>query len=618
MKHRTQQLIVVALAASPGLANAQRTPVPLPPNTGPTPQESSRAVDDGASDRSERFPAFTMERGTEVVLEVSVGVDPLAVAGDHSLQARSHRPFGPAGFTLIELDGGALLDRSRLVEIAGDPRVRFVTPTFQSELGLPDAPTRHVLVRFEPQVSLELQRASIDAIGGLIPVESDFGGMDGAWRLVSSFDTGPEVLEQVDRLARAPGVRWAEPDAIRSAVLDDVLPNDPLWPNCWGLENPGPVTGQPGTTGWSLDFDMDVARAWDRETGDSSIVVVVLDTGVEQNHPDINQIPGQDFTGSGGGGGPVSAGDCHGTAVAGCVSAILNNGIGTVGVAPGSRIASAKVITTSNTGGCNPTTVSISSSGLINALEWADDIGARVTCSSFSTSESDALTDAYADAWNSLIVNFAATGNSGTSGVGYPARLVAVLAIGSAAPGGGVAPSSTTGPEVFAIAPGSGIQTTDRIGSAGYNTAAGAAGDYTIASGTSFAAPYAAGVAALMLSIDPDLKPSYVRDLLSASAADIGSEGKDNSSGFGLLNAAQAIEHVGDTYLVKDEWAWGAGSFAEPANNFEKAMSDLAEGGVLILIDPASAPGEYDWNIGVWDKEGTILAPASKGSPFVN
>ena len=142
-------------------------------------------------------------------------------------------------------------------------------------------------------------------------------------------------LSSLSRLAEDPRVLWAEPDFMMTG-RHDLTPNDPGFSDLWGIKNTGQFGGTP-------DMDMDGDTAWDITIGDTSIVVLILDTGAQQDHPDLNQIPGQDFTSENFGGGPGNLCDNHGTAVSGCVSGVINNSLGTVGISPGSRTASARI-----------------------------------------------------------------------------------------------------------------------------------------------------------------------------------------------------------------------------------------------------------------------------------
>src|SRR5690606_3383771 len=101
-------------------------------------------------------------------------------------------------------------------------------------------------------------------------------------------------------------------------------------------------------------------------------------------HPDINQLtPGFDMTGNGTNGGPANSCDTHGTAVAGAVSAIMNNAIGGAGVAPDCRTVSVKVFTQGGDDDDDCVGGGIVWSQVINGLDIADLIGARVTNHSY-------------------------------------------------------------------------------------------------------------------------------------------------------------------------------------------------------------------------------------------
>ena len=106
-------------------------------------------------------------------------------------------------------------------------------------------------------------------------------------------------------------------------------------------------------------------------TGVSTVVIVVFDDGVQTTHPDLNTLAGQDFTSAGTGGQPGNVCDNHGTAVAGCITAKINNGFGVVGVAPDCRVRSAK-IGISDLGSPCPSTFLMFDSWLVrSALAWA-------------------------------------------------------------------------------------------------------------------------------------------------------------------------------------------------------------------------------------------------------
>ena len=527
-------------------------------------------------------------RADHVAVELAPGaeLDLVALAARLGVEVRSSRRWGPHDYRLIELTGALPAGpegRALLLDTTDLPQVTYATRVWTGEVPLPEFPTAYVLVRFGAEVPATEQRAAILDVGGLAVEREAFAGLEGAWRLRSAARTGDELLEQVAVLAARPGVRWAQSDRALGGVLHDTIPNDPLFPQCWGLDNTGQSVA--GATGVA-NVDMDAPAAWDLEQGDPGILVAVLDLGVDLNHPDLNLANAADFTGSGTGGAPVNGGGCHGTAVAGCVTAIIDNALGTAGVAPGCRVASACIGIPSITTCTN--NFSASASWVASAIAWADQIGARVLNMSFSMSSDSAIEDALIDARAGGMIHFASSGNSFPSAIGFPANHYTVHAVGSVQSDGTKAPSSQTGGALAFSAPGVAIQTTDWQGSNGYNNAPGAAGDYTFSSGTSFASPYAAGVAALVLSRQPGFDPHDVWVALVGSTRELGSAGWDSSFGSGLLNAHKAL-------LVADDMSPGyvlvdpiAPSPPSSYGTIAAAVLGVPSGGLVLAI-----PGSY-------------------------
>ena len=176
--------------------------------------------------------------------------------------------------------------------------------------------------------------ASVAASLGLgVEVETPWGSLSQA-RVRTDASEDSTVLALCEALSVLPGVTFAEPDMVFTG-RSSYIPSDPLFGDSWGIRNTG-------ASGGVADVDLDGDEAWDVTLGDASVLTVVIDTGVDQSHPDINQLPGIDLTGAGVGGGPVNQCDNHGTLVAGCVSAVIDNGLGTAGIAPGTRVVSVK------------------------------------------------------------------------------------------------------------------------------------------------------------------------------------------------------------------------------------------------------------------------------------
>ncbi len=417
----------------------------------------------------------------------------------------------------------ALLDRA--VQTAA---VQFAAPVFHGIDGAFATITPDLLLCKQPGPA-----RTLDILHELVPtatvLDVEFGGMAGALRAHSAARNGLDVLTEANRLAADPRMAWAEPDWQFSGK-GDLIPNDPGWSQLWGMLNTGQFTGVPG-------MDMDCDLAWDVTTGNATVRVVVIDTGVQQNHPDINQLAGADFTGQGGGGGPVGPCDNHGTAVAGCATAIINNALGTVGTAPACRSISARAFI--STAACDGSWTS-NASWTVSALAFAQSQGARVTNNSNGYGFTSAAIDSqYASTYAAGIVHFASAGNdSSATTITYPSSLVVVNAVAALASNGNLASFSNHGVGTDFSAPGQNIYSTDRTGVDGYY-----AGDYGLVNGTSFASPYTAGVAALVLSQTPGMSAPYV-ELALRAARERGTLGYDTTFGWGFVNANSALRSI--------------------------------------------------------------------------
>lgn len=436
-------------------------------------------------------------------------------------------PLGFGTWRLVPTDGASVADA--ITHAAAD-HADYAAPVFVGLDGGPLIPTRDLLIgvaddspgpaaALSARVSAEAGRLGIDArISSPWPTIS-------VYRVTTDAVRGDDILALASVVASLPNVTFAEPDMLFTGG-SSFIPNDPLFSSVWGIRNTGQSGGLP-------DNDMDGDGAWDTTIGSDSIITVVIDTGVDQGHPDINQRSGFDATGEGSSGGPGNACDNHGTPVAGCVSAIINNSIGTVGIAPGTRTASARAFVSNLS--CNGSWSS-QSSWTVASLDFAVSIGARVTNNSNSYGfASTAIESAYVQTRSGGMVHFASAGNDNEENIAYPASLPPVNAIAALNRWGERASFSNYGLGIFLSAPGESVRTTDRRGSDGWSS-----GNYTWASGTSFASPYAAGVAALVLSVDGSLTAVEVEAILASTAVDYGEVGLDDEFGFGVVNAESA------------------------------------------------------------------------------
>ncbi len=291
-------------------------------------------------------------------------------------------------------------------------------------------------------------------------------------------------------------------------------------------------------------------KVWKKATG-RGVVVAVVDTGVQANHADLkgHVLAGRDFVAPG-----TSASDenGHGTHVAGIISAVANNKRGIAGLAPSSRILPVRVLDNRGEG---------SSDDVAKGIIWAVKAGAKVINLSLGSSQSDtAGQQAIAYAVSKNVVVVAAAGNDGCGGGGllglgggggllglggpphsYPAEYPNVLAVGAINSDGSVASYSNCGEYVDVVAPGSSIVST-MIGNPSSQLGCQAGSGYCYLSGTSMATPYTAAAAALKIEqLGKGWKQSTVRSRLQSTATDIQEQGRDDRSGYGIINPARLL-----------------------------------------------------------------------------
>lgn len=414
----------------------------------------------------------------------------------------------------------------RILTLLSEPGIAFVSPVFETEDGNWLTVTPGILVKVGEAGAVDAEGIVRSLFPDAAILVRNYLGLAGAFKLRSNIRNGSYLLAQTNAAAVDPRIEWAEPDMAFSGQ-GNLDPNDTFYPQLWGIKNTGQFGGTPGQ-------DMDGDLAWDVTTGSISVKVLIIDVGVQQDHPDINQLPGADFTSEGGGGGPVNACDNHGTPVASCVSSIINNALGTVGIAPSCLSVSARcfTLTLSCDGGW-----SANYSWTADALYWGQTQGCQVSNNSNRYGGSSAAVEAaYASTKAAGMVHFACAGNNGSGTLGYPASVSTVNAIAAIAPSGVKASFSQYGTGLDLSAPGQAIIMADRTGPEGW-----VAGDYVQGNGTSFASPYAAGVAALVLSLNPSMTAEQVEQRLYRTATDLGDAGYDILYGYGMVNAYQAL-----------------------------------------------------------------------------
>ena len=290
------------------------------------------------------------------------------------------------------------------------------------------------------------------------------------------------------------------------------------------------------TLPWGVDrIDADIVHASNKGAG---INVSVLDTGIDYTHPDLvdNYRGGIDYAY---GDGDPKDDNGHGTHVAGTIAAV-DNYIGVTGVAPEASIYAVKVLDADGDGYY---------SDLISGIQWAVDNDMKVISISIGGEYySTALKDACDAALASGLLIVASAGNDGDGNPGnedtynYPAAYESVIAVGATDSGDQLAEFSTSASYLELSAPGVSINSTmptydvtKTTGPWGYSK------NYDQISGTSMACPHVSGTAALIWAKNPTLTNTQVRNILQTTAIDLGTAGRDNGYGYGLIDAEAAI-----------------------------------------------------------------------------
>ncbi|MBF0386710.1 MAG: S8 family serine peptidase [Candidatus Omnitrophica bacterium] len=356
-------------------------------------------------------------------------------------------------------------------------------------------------------------------------------------------DPKADIDAAVQEYRRDPSVEYVQPDY---RVKANWLPDDPLFKDhsLWGMEK------------------ISAPLAWDITKGEG-VVIAVVDTGVDINHPDItaniwsnpNEIPGNKLDDDGNGlvddvfGWNYQSGNNntmdvygHGTHVAGTIAAVGNNATGVIGVAPLAKIMPVKGLADDGTGN-----VSDLAAGIVYAAEQGADVinnswGCVGACPSDPVVEAAVRT---AVGLGSVVV-FAAGNDSGMNVTEYsPQNMPEVITVAASDGVDKTASFSNIGDLVSVSAPGTGI----------LSLQAGTM-RYVSYQGTSMAAPHVSGVAALILAQYPGLCPEVVKAIIEDTAVPASVPGK------GRLNAAQAVDpaKIAPVYVASYEMPELAGN----------------------------------------------------------
>jgi len=513
---------------------------------------------------------------------------------DISLIAGSARK----GMSIVHDEHPADENRKTIRLLRSRSEVQYAAPLFSSN-GQTVAIIPEIVVRVKPGMEIEQVEAICETAGCMINKRMEFTEQEYLIEVLGS--DAEAVFSAVEQLGQAQCVEWACPnsafrpklcgqnvltgvpytehiglsEAEQDVNAPGIFPNDEYFPMQWHLYNTGQSGGTPGA-------DIRAPEAWEITTGDPNIIIAVIDVGVDSNHPDLigNLVPGYDFYENDDRPDPshdVSI-NAHGTACAGLIAAQGNNELGVTGVTWGCKIMPIRVSEFPT----NQTWNEITEADSATAFRWAAAHGADVFSNSWHLfySPQPIMHSAISDVTRpgglgrdgkGCVFLSIAVGDS-TSITTYPQKYPEVIVVGATDHNDVWCSYSNYGPELDIVAPtapsqewadlvamnGRGwVWTTDIIGLSGFSPRGLYPDilDYTLFEGTSAACPIAAGVAALILSIEPNLTGDEVQHFLERSAKDLGDPGRDDYYGWGRVDAREALDMVlAKRADLNDDW----------------------------------------------------------------
>ena len=452
------------------------------------------------------------------------------------------------------------------------------------------------------------------------------------------FSEDIDIFTIIDEISKNSDVMYAEPNYIAyqlnpiknqkiesdntQTTTSNFVPNDPLFNNQWALHN----TGQ---TGGTEDADIDAPEAWDIETGNPEISVAVLDSGIDFDHPDlqdivwinedeiadngidddengyVDDVNGYDFQNEDNNRIPWDR-TGHGTAISGIIAANTNNKIGISGIAWNCKIMPVKIMSADGVA-----TASIIAEG----IKYAADNGARVICMVFMiSSPSSTVRDAVNYAYEKGVFLCCGSGNSDNNRKTYPAAFDNVVAVAATDHNdqrmeyyyeiNGIWANSTYGDWVDIAAPGEDIYTTLPTYHVTYmNDEWGWDETYGSGSGVTLATPMVAAVAALIFSKNPTYTPGKVTAIIKANSDPYDSE---HYLGFGRINAYKSLMELNSEPEKPDSPTGPTSGKPNVFYDFSSSSTDADNDQIYYLFDWGDAT-DSGW-IGPYNSGDTCTA----------
>ena len=326
-----------------------------------------------------------------------------------------------------------------------------------------------------------------------------------------------------------------------------VAANEPYYKYAWHLDASNSALENAGYT-INPSADIHIHEAWNVTRG-AGVKVAVIDDGFEVGHEDLQSNIITAYNADNGSQNVAYSGNdgTHGNTCAGFIVSPINS-IGSVGVSPDSKLIAIKQETNSD-------------ANLIKAFEYAKNQGAKVISCSWGTGQvSQAVEAEMKSLYNAGITILFASGNDGrdldANGIHDESESAWVIGVGASSENNDVTTYSDYGSNIDILAPGgdlqrsSGILGIDDMGAKGASNQRNLVNNnYSFTDGTSFACPVAAGVVALMYSVNPSITPKRVREILIQTTEKVGGTSLYGSNGFdkskkrayGKINANQAV-----------------------------------------------------------------------------
>ncbi len=400
-----------------------------------------------------------------------------------------------------------------------------------------EAPTRamtpRLLLQLHSQAGETQMRELARSLG--VEVRGRRGLAANQWLLTVPAGAQVDPVEAAMALYQLPATRWAQVDWLRQREARHI-PTDPRFPDQWHLDNTGQAGGIP-------DHDLNAPEAWDYGLGSSDVIIAILDSGIDSDHPDLASelVAGYDFID---GDEDPSSGDPHGTHSAGAAAAPAQ-GVGVVGACPNCLIMPIRMLNVGDSGEADAHDFATEGGAWVINNSWGppDHTGTATEIPPVVAAAVDYATTEGRDGRGIAIFWAAGNGHpedtcSDDGYVSYPST----IAVAASTNEGERAGYSEMCPELNLSSPSGG-------GTAALTTTT-TGDDYTGSfGGTSAASPVAAGVGGLILSAIPELTWDSLRDLLQETAnpidpgdANYDSQGHSELYGYGRIDALAAVE----------------------------------------------------------------------------